>query len=98
MSKGGPAVTECSDPPLFAAQEWDACCPAEAVVADSASAFGNLFSQYASEMGISAQECEAASPRFIIRRISDNASSTGRITQYAHAGAKLNLLRNVEGS
>ena len=81
-------------------QRWDAYQLANAISADSAKDFelGRTLSSYASELGLSAEECDPMGPREKLRRIADGATSSEQISQCAQAGAQLNLLRNCGAS
>ena len=73
---------------------------AEAVSADSSSAsdFGKLFSTYASELGLSAEECGSSGPTAKLGRVAGDAACVERISQFAQAGAELDISRNCDAS
>ena len=80
------------------------CCGAyqraNAISADFAkdSELGGTFSSYAAELGLSAEECDSLGLRGKRRRVADGATSSGQISQFSQAGARLNLLRSCDAS
>ena len=87
-------------PSSYVLQGWAAYQLANAISADSAKncELGRTFLSQASDLGLSAEECETMGPREKIRRIADGATSAEQISQFPQAGAQLNLLRNCGAS
>ena len=65
------------DPSIFVPWCWSAFELTDAAAADAASAsdFGKLFSAYASELGLSAKDCESSGPMINLRKVAKNAGS-----------------------
>ena len=99
-SGGAKELAERSEPSSFVLQGWDAHQLARAISADSAkeSELGRVFLAQAEELGLSAEECDTTGPREKLRRIAESATSVEQISQFAQAGAQLNLLRNCDAS
>ena len=97
---GATDFMEMADPALFVAGEWDAYKLAEAVAAGDAATpeSGRILSARVSRLGLSADTCESSGPRYGARRAAETAGSVGEISQFAHAGARLNILRNCDAS
>ena len=55
----------------------------------SSSDFGWLFSSYASELCLSAEDCESSGPRIELRKVAGGAGPIEQISQFARAGAEL---------
>ena len=87
-------------PPTYVLQVWGARRLANAISADPAEDSGirKTFSSYASELGLSAEECDSMGPREKLRRIAGGANSSEQISQFSQAGVQLNLIRNCGAS
>ena len=98
VSGGGKELAGRPCPSSYVLRGWGARRLARAISADSAkeSELGRVFPAQATELGLSADDCDELGPREKIRRVAENASSTDQISLFSQAGAQLNLLRNCD--
>ena len=100
VAGGAEELAERTCPSTYVLQGWDAYELANATSADSAkdSELGRTFSPCASELGLSAEQCDSMGPKEKPRRVAGGATSSGQISRLPRAGSQLNLIRNCDAS